>query len=95
MKGSIIVDEVIIPIVDIYVDDGKFVITAETWGPVRAVTAESYVVCDRRGSVVYRTGPGMRGLAWEAIRAGGLLTVTVALSLEGQFAAAAGETLPP
>lgn len=82
-KGSIVVDEIILPIADIRLSRRAFVMTAHVRGPVPAVSTGSYVVCDSEGAVVYRRDTDDRRyfLEWAAMPANSGLTVTVTLEI--------------
>ncbi len=89
-KGSIVVGELILPVVDIYLDDGRIWVAAQVTGPVPAVSTGSYVVCDRNGEVVYRSQGDAGRISWPAMCAGPTLRVTAALRAEGKQATPEG-----
>lgn len=74
MKGTIVVDEIIVPIVDMYLDQGLIWFVAEVNGPVPAVDSNDYVVNDRSGATVFQ-GTGITGLKWDQVPAGSRLWV--------------------
>ncbi len=83
-KGSIVVDELILPIVDIYLEDEKFWVTAQVTGPVPAMRTGLFVVCDRLGGVVWRSQGAADRIQWSAVKDGVTLQFSVALSVEGR-----------
>ena len=86
-KGSIVVDELIVPIVDMYLDHGLIVVTAEVCGPIRAVDAKDYAVHDRQGGLLVRA-VGVGGLKWRELRCrSDTLTVVVRLAFIDKLAA--------
>lgn len=88
-KGSIVIDELIIPIVDIYLDRGQFWVVAHVVGPVPDVDTRDYVINGRDGRTVVRA-VGIGGLRWSRIKAGHTLTVVAPISFEGCTAAGVG-----
>ena len=89
-KGSIVVDELILPIVDIHLDYGAIVFTAEVRGPVRAVSTGSYVVCDRSGGALYRSQGEAGRISWAELAAGPTLRIQVDLHIESKQATPTG-----
>jgi hypothetical protein len=84
LKGSLAVNEIVVPIVDLYLDEGKLWFVAHITGPVPAVSASGYVVFDRSGGVFFRAD-GIP-LKWKRVRAGDTLTVIAPLSITGRTA---------
>lgn len=80
-KGTIVVDELILPIVDIYLDGGRIWITAEVLAPVPAVDTGTYVVCDRSGAVVYRSQGEASRITWPEMTGCLTLRITAALAI--------------
>ena len=80
-KGSIVVDELIVPIVDMYLDHGQIVLVAAITGPIRAVDTSDYVVLDRSGAAVYRS-QGRNRVTWGRKEAGSGVTITASLAVE-------------
>ena len=78
-KGSVVIDELVIPITDIYLDHGKFWIVAEVTGPIRAVDTRDYIVNGRDGATVVHA-KGISGLEWDQLPAGAHLIVITPLS---------------
>jgi len=85
VKGSIVVDEIILPITDMYLDDGQLWFVAHADGPLPAVETADYVICDRSGGVFARA-IGVGGVSWRAVGEHGALHVLVPLSLAGRLA---------
>lgn len=85
VKGSIIVDEIILPIIDMYLCDGKLWLVARVTGPVPDVCSADYVVCGRDGKVFVKAR-GVDGVSWSRIRDGVTLVVVVPLELAGGVA---------
>lgn len=82
-----IVDEIIIPITDIRLRNGMFRISASKPGPLPAVEATDYVVCDEGGAVVYRSIEGQLGrLSWGRIESNTTLTIVVEVVVEMKVA---------
>jgi hypothetical protein len=84
-KGTIVVDEQLVPITDIYLDGGKMVVVGTVVGPFPAVDTHDYVIMDRSGGEYIR-GIGITGLTWGPIPAGDVLTVIVPLEAVGKTA---------
>lgn len=85
MKGTIVVDEIIVPISDIYLANGVINLVATVSGPMPAVDTRNYVVNDRQGVTVYR-GVGVAGLKWRKLDAGERLTVIAPVQIMGREA---------
>jgi hypothetical protein len=85
VKGTIVVDEIIVPITDIYLDNGVINLVAEVSGPMPAVDTRNYVVNDRRGVTIFR-GVGISGLKWRKLGAGERLTVIAPVQIMGREA---------
>jgi hypothetical protein len=85
VKGAILVDERLIPIIDIYLDHGAMVIVGQVLGPFPAVDTHDYVIMDRSGGEYVR-GVGISGLRWGPIAAGDGLTVVVPLQATEKIA---------
>jgi hypothetical protein len=94
MKGTIVVDEIIVPIVDIYLDKGCIFVEGQRGGPVRAVNGAGYTVHDRCGVVVYRVDhdPALR---WHKVYRGATLTVVVPLGVIDRTAVVVGGDIHP
>jgi hypothetical protein len=75
VKGAILIDELVMPIVEIYIEDGAFVMVAEIVGPVPAGASTSYAIHGRDGREVYVSVGPM--LSWPEITAGMSLTLQV------------------
>jgi hypothetical protein len=84
-RGSVVVDELVVPIVDMWLADGMLVFAAEVWGPVRAVSTGDYRLHDRDGGLVFRAY-GISGLTWPEVPAGSRLVVTCEVSIRGKTA---------
>ena len=93
MKGSINVDELIIPIVDIRLDYRMILFTGRLPGPVPAGTYDTYTVHDAEGRVVFRV-EGIGDLSWHAVDPGSFLVIEVPLQLYGFTAYPSGEPHP-
>jgi len=81
-KGSIVIDELILPITNIYLSGRSICLEATVHGPVRAVSSTDYVVCDRQGGVVYRTVGRTRPVEWGAMGPDTHLTVTLLVEMD-------------
>lgn len=85
VRGSIAADEIVLPIVDMYLDDGKLWFVAHVKGPVLDVHAADYVVYDRSGGVFIRA-IGIGGLSWSRVHAGDTLTLITPVRFTEQLA---------
>lgn len=83
-KGAVLVDELILPVVDIYLDDGEINLVAELRGPVRAFASDSYAVTDRSGAVVYRSAGKPGRIDFSETKEGDTVRFIAHLSLEGR-----------
>jgi hypothetical protein len=83
--GSIVVDELIIPIVDIHLADGKINFVGRAYGSFPATRARAYTVHGRDGRVIYRTTPGIGGLTWKRV-VDGVLYVYAPFEVTGHTA---------
>lgn len=81
VRGTVVVDELVIPIVDVYLDRGLIYVVAETRGPLPAGRDVAYRVHGRDGQLVYATAPGITGLNWDPVPAGTRLTVVCPLQV--------------
>lgn len=79
VKGSIVVDEVILPIVDIRLVSGEVQFVASTYGPLPAVDTRYCTIHDPDGRVVVRAHLDVSGLRWSRVR--DHCSVTVVLPL--------------
>lgn len=94
-RGSLVVDELVLPIVDIRLRGEAFVLTAHVRGPVRAVDGRSgYTVHDEGGAVVYRSTGPHPGFSWPALKAGSELYVTANIDVIGKTSGPATRTPP-
>lgn len=80
--GSLVVDEVIVPVVDLYLDHGAFVTISRLHGPLPAVDTRDYVLHDRAGRAVFRS-QGHHRLAWPAMPEGGEVFITCEVRVDG------------
>ena len=78
-KGTIVVDELIIPITDIVFKHGLLEITACIEGPVPAVCSAPYRLFGVDGSEIYCSGSF---ISWPAIIPGAVLDLTVLVKFE-------------
>lgn len=60
MKGSIVCDELIFPIVDIYLEGGFCVFVGEVTGKLPAVDTVGFRIFDRRGELAYTSKTVLR-----------------------------------
>ncbi len=81
-RGSIVVDELVVPIVDIRLAHGLLVLIASVAGPVRAVSARDYRVHDQDGRLVLDVHAA-GGLVWPAVPAGEALYEDCPIQLGG------------
>lgn len=79
--GALVVDELIIPVVDVYLGSGAFITTAHLYGPIRAGDSTDYVLMDRAGRTVYRSA-GRNRLFWPALPEGAQLMVTTEMQVD-------------
>jgi len=84
-RGAIAVDEIIVPIVDIFLDDLKIWIVATAPGPIPAVSTTAYTVHDRQGRVVFR-GCEIGGLVWNEVTLGHWLSVELPIVVVDRIA---------
>ena len=84
-RGAISVDEIIVPIVDIFLDDLKIWIIATAPGPIPAVNTSNYTVHDRQGRTVFR-GVEIGGLTWDAVTLGHWLSVELPIVVTDRLA---------
>lgn len=84
-RGSIVVDEVIVPITDMWLDDGMIHFEGRVTGPVPDVDTRDYVVTDRSGRVVF-VARGVHRLRWAGIGPGRSVVVQAALVVLDQEA---------
>ena len=82
-KGSIVINETILPITDIYLRHGKIVFVGTVIGPVPATTATSCTIHDAEGHVVTR-GVDLKPIRWHDVAAGESLTVHMPVLLNGE-----------
>lgn len=80
-EGSIVIDELIFPIVDMRLDDGTLWVVAEVRGPIRAGDSADYAVHGRDGKPVWYSQGNVR-FSWPAMRAGTRLRVSLQLDIE-------------
>lgn len=80
--GSLVADEVIVPVVDLYLDRGSFVCIAQVRAPLPAVDTRDYVLHDRTGRAVYRS-QGVHRLAWPALHHDEMLMIHAELRVDG------------
>lgn len=78
--GALVVDELIVPVTDLYLSDRAFCAVADIAGPVRAVDTTDYVLCDRSGGTVYRTA-GRNRLAWPRMEQGAQIRIMTDLRI--------------
>lgn len=80
-KGSIVVNELIIPITSIWLANRRMWFQGEAWGPIPASTASGYAIHDREGATLFRIASGIDGLTWPAVPRGQHLTVIAPIAL--------------
>jgi hypothetical protein len=80
--GSVVADELIFPVDDIYLASGAINVTGRLRGPIRRGTTADYIVCDRAGRAVWRSS-GRHRLDWPAMPAGSELRLTSTLTISG------------
>lgn len=89
-KGSLVFDEVIVPLVDIYLADGQVWFVGRTTGPVPAVHTTTYTIHDREGGIVVRVVNA--DVHWDDVETHSTLAVVVPLAI--RFGTAAGKKGP-
>jgi hypothetical protein len=77
--GAVVADEFVLPVREVRLEDGAFVIYAVVIGPSRAVSATSYTVHDDRGTVVFRSDTTSSPLEWGPVAPGDLMTLVVTI----------------
>lgn len=85
--GTIVVDELILPVIDLYLARGRIYVTALVKGPIRDVNTVGYVVYGRDGEQVWsgvNKHNGGAPIVWSNIGPGTSVFVSVALSIEGK-----------
>jgi hypothetical protein len=85
-NGSLVVNEIILPLRDIRVRDGMIWFVASKSGPLPATRAKFWVVIDEQGAVVVRCNAPIE---WGEVTDG--VTVTVPLAINGHEAEAGGK----
>ncbi len=81
-KGTLVIDEIILPITDIWIDKGKLWIQAELQGPVRALEPNHrYRVFGRDGQELTCSGP-KSDILWPEIELGATLEFTCSWSIQ-------------
>lgn len=88
-RGTIVVDELILPITDTYLERGRIYVTALVRGPIRDVNTIGYVVYGRDGEQVWsgvNKNNGGAPIVWSNIGPGTSVFVSVSLSVEGKQA---------
>lgn len=79
MKGSIVADEQIFPIVDIYLDGGRIWFIGQVEGAVRGVDTVGFKIFDRSGALVYTSKTPLR---FGAVAPWSVTTFTVGMDIE-------------
>ena len=75
-QGSIVVDEIVVPVTDVRLARGGFKIIAKVRGPVPAVDTQDYVLYDQAGRVVTH-GSCQTRLAWGPVLPGATLSIVL------------------
>jgi hypothetical protein len=87
--GSIVIDELIVPISGIQLIDGLIRLEAQLYGPLRAVDVDNFTVHDRDGGLVVRVmGCPIR---WKQLGPFDALTVIAPLGLKDKAATGNGQ----
>lgn len=86
------VDEIVLPIVDIYLSNGCVIFVGRAHGSFPAVKQRGFVIHDREGGVFCR-GSEIGGLSWGRVTSGSL-EVHVPVSLGGKVAIGNGRDFP-
>jgi hypothetical protein len=81
-KGSLVIDEVVLPIQDIYLRRGEIVFIGRAVGPLPAVTTTSCTIHDADGGIVTR-GVDLSPLSWDTVPAGKWLEIHMPLLMNG------------
>ena len=84
-RGSITIDELVVPVIDMWLADGLLVLLAAVDGPVRAVDTRDYRVHDRSGGLVF-WAHAVGGLVWPAVPSGMRLVVECPVEIAGKTA---------
>lgn len=93
--GAVVVDEYVLPVREVRLEDGAFVIYATVTGPSRAVHATSYTVHDDMGAVVFRSDVHSMPLNWGAVPAHADLTLVVTIRCYNREVFSTGTENPP
>lgn len=78
--GSIVIDELILPLRRLYLDKGLLMVQVRLQGPSRAVDSRGYTLFDRRGLTVF-SSRNMH-FTWPALPTGQEAVLTLELALE-------------
>lgn len=81
-EGSIVIDELIFPIVGVRFERDLLVLTAEARGPIPAGGSGSYTLYGRDGQAVWHSQGEAGRFSWPAMRAGTRLAVTIDLDIK-------------
>lgn len=87
-QGSIVVDEIVVPVTDVRLARGGFEIVATVCGPVPAVDTQDYVLYDQAGRVVTH-GLCHSRLTWGPVAPGTTLSI-VLLMVTGRATSSPG-----
>lgn len=91
--GSLIVDTVTLPIARVHLRAGKVMVECRRWGPVQAVSSDSYAVYGDDGHLVWRASGVTPGLVWDRVRPGLELVVLAPLAIYDVTPAATPDTV--
>ena len=81
--GSIVVDEQIVPIVELRLDKGALWLIAHVRGPVPAVDTLNYIVVGRDGRQVWHGTAIGQPIRWPVVYALDELSVSLRLEVQG------------
>lgn len=76
-KGSMVIDEIILPIIDIRLVGGQVEYVAQGFGPIPAVDTRQVAIHDCNGVVVVRLHMDVTPIRWSRVTPGTSVTVVL------------------
>lgn len=89
MIGTVVIDEVVLPIVGVRLSGGKLRITAEARGPMPLVRLADYVVQGDDGRTIYRSSR-TEGITIGPLNERSSLTITLDVEIDNRTTQPAG-----
>lgn len=86
MMGSLVIDELVFPVVGVRLHGGGFEIVAEIQGPTRAIDSSDYVVQGDDGQTVYRSARRRNRIKVAAMTVGDTIRVTAFVTVDNKQA---------